>query len=163
MFDNCILLVIRKIFMIIYCINEGTFLNVSQIFYYLAGGIGLLLAGIGAMKYFFEWVDKNKKNNEIKKLINELKIKYPILKLNKEFKLVFDPYHTGRVMILDFRDKGNLNKRWIGNPHTFRTLDFTSSHIDRDFGNVKDKIAEDKEEYDKYKELEPIYIEEFLK
>jgi len=85
MCDNCILLIIKKINMIIYCMNEDTFLNASQIFYYLASGIGLLFAGIGGIIAFKKWQYENnerKKKEKIKEEFNDeitkIKSKYPI-------------------------------------------------------------------------------------
>jgi len=81
-----------------------TAVKISQIFYYIAGGIGLLLTGIYATRGVRNWqIDIEEKK------INRLREKYPIKNHGKTFRLI-KLIDQNPVYLLD--TKTNI-KRWI--------------------------------------------------
>lgn len=95
--------------------------NISQIFYYVAVGIGLLLAGIGAIIGSQSW-----KFNVKEKRIKELKLKYPKEKNGKTFQLIKSSAKPGYIYLLD--NKTNI-KHHVGSSSTFHALEYNSSMV----------------------------------
>lgn len=130
--------------------------DISEIFYYIAGGLGLLFAGIGGLKWLIaDFIPKNRKNNEIKRHIKELKTKYPLENFPDKFYFVYDPTFKKpkhKVMLLD---KVEMTRNWIRSPYTLYTLEFKYRDIDKDY--------DDKDDYNSYTDGDALYIEEFEK
>ena len=84
--------------------------NIFEIFYYFLGGIGLLLAGIGAIKASGAWrssIEEKRINASIK----ELKSKYPI----KDRGVTFELIKSGANPVYVLDKKTNI-KHWISSP-----------------------------------------------
>lgn len=90
-------------------------------FYYIAGGIGLLFAGIGGFKVFLNWVSDVKEKKRIEKMTLELKEKYPIEEHGKTFELIKSRADPRPVYLLD---KNTNIKHWIASRPTFDALEF---------------------------------------
>jgi len=90
-------------------------------FYYIVGGIGLLFAGIGGFKVFLNWVSDFKEKKRIEKMTLELKEKYPIEEHGKTFELIKSRADPRPVYLLD---KNTNIKHWIASRSTFDALEF---------------------------------------
>jgi len=95
-----------------------------EIFYYFIGGLGLLLAGIGGFKAFSDWISQNKKKRAVEKHIKELRLKYPIEFLDKNFQLIMGDIDRRAIWLHDFTTK---KRHWILSPETMKAmyLDYT--------------------------------------
>ncbi len=98
----------------------------SQIFYYTVGGIGLLLAGIGAIRGTNSWRSSiNEKRivreTDIKNKTEELKAKYPKEMHEKTFQLIASKLNPRPKYLLD---KNTDTKHWIASRSTFDALEF---------------------------------------
>jgi len=97
--------------------------NIFEIFYYFLGGIGLLLAGIGAIKASGAW-RSSIEEKRIKASIKELKSKYPVKNLGVTFELIKSSANP--VYVLD--KKTNI-KRWISSPKILHGAGYNYSMV----------------------------------
>jgi len=105
----------------------------SQIFYNYAVGIGVLLAGLGGLRIFNDWLRNARENareeKRKKKLTAEFKAKYPKEENGKAFRLIKSttsakPRH---VYLLDNDTK---IKHWIASSVTFKALKYEPYMVD---------------------------------
>ena len=99
-------------------------LKYSEFFYYIAGGIGLLLAGIGAIKGSTAWrssIEERRINASIK----ELKSKYPVKKRKDTFKLIKS--NANPVYVLDTKTK---IIHWISSPKILHGAGYDYSMVE---------------------------------
>lgn len=117
--------------------------NISQVFYYIAGGIGLLFAGIGGFIAFLDWVSKAIEKNKVKVITKKLKQRYPVKDFKKTFELIKQEKRLP-VYILDKKGKFII---WVDSPQRLYDLGF----------NFKDVRPTTKDEIDSYKEEKIFY------
>jgi len=111
--------------------------DISQIFYYIAAGIGLLLAGFASFKVLLNWVSDSREKNKFKKITLELKEKYPREDLGKTFELA-KVNNRNPVYILDKNTKFRI---WIDSPQRLYALEY-------DFSLIKEITQTDLDSYE---------------
>lgn len=116
---------------------------ISQIFYYIASGIGLLLAGFAGFKVLLNWASESREKNKFKKITSELKEKYPREDMGKTFELV-KVNNRNPVYIIDKNTKFRI---WIDSPQRLYELEY-------DFSLIKEITQTD---LDSYKEVRMFY------
>lgn len=77
--------------------------QVSQIFYNIAVGLGALLAGMGGLKILYSWAQSGKEDQRRKKLREELKTKYPPRLHLKTYRLIESTVNPDWVYLYDFK------------------------------------------------------------
>lgn len=90
---------------------------ISEIFYNLTAGVGILFAGFAGfigLKEYFKYKQTEALKNKFRKL-------YPREKLNKTFKLVDIEKKRGKIYLVDLKKK---EKYWIASGSTFIDLNF---------------------------------------
>ncbi len=107
--------------MIYHHYSHINFKDISEIFYYLASGIGLLLGGFGGWKVWREMAEKQK----IKRKFEYFKKTYPPTEIGKTFYL-YKENDGDRLFVYD---KEERVKHWVRNPHTRRELEFPGRYI----------------------------------
>lgn len=112
--------------------------DIFEIFYYLFGGIGLFLAGIGGGKLFLDTLNQRKQKRKFKKDQD----KFLPEDLNETYKL-FKEEPGNKVYLYDNEDK---KLRWIQNQHTRSAMGF----------NPGDYISKSRDELNKYEKGEDI-------
>lgn len=106
-------------------------------------GLGAFLAGLGGLKIGLDWLEQARLKRKVSRLLQ----RYPVDKLNKEYRLVETEKYPQKWWLLNETDE---MKYWVRNLETTRDLGWVYAMVKR----VPDK------ELDKYEEGKPINTRE---
>ena len=104
-------------------------MEISQIFYNYAVGIGVLLAGFGGLRIFNDWLRTAREERRKKKLTAEFKAKYPKEENGKAFRLIKSSTSAKPRHVYLLNNDTKI-KHWIASSLTFKALEYETYMVD---------------------------------